>query len=310
VSRRTNLTLLAVLASAFASGVASLWVGIGNAGLVTWLHGAVGLAVLALVPRKWPVARRGLSRMRGDREVALLTAAVAIGALAAGVAHVAGVRSAGPLTALGLHIALALALLPLVAFHVVRRPQRPRRGDLTRAGFLRLAGLAVLGVAAKSLLEGGPAASRAATGSRRTHFPPATSWIDDSPPDIDPALWETRLAGLPRQTVRCALDCTSGWYAVNEWAGVPVSTLLGRLPAGTRSVVVRSATGYSRRFAPSELEGLLLATHMDGSPIGVGNGAPARLVAPGRRGFWWVKWVDAIEPSSRPTWWQLPFPID
>jgi hypothetical protein len=289
MARRTNLTLLAVLAAAFATGVASLWVAIANAALVTWLHGAVGLAVLALVPRKWPVAKRGLRRERRDRDVALLTAAVATGVLVAGIAHVAGVRTVGPVTMLGLHLGLALALLPLVVVHVVRRPQRPRRGDLTRAAFLRIAGLAALGVAAKWLLELGPAASRAATGSRRLGRPPATSWIDDSPPDLDPALWERRMAALPRLTVRCALDCTSGWYAVNDWSGVPLTALVGPLPPGTRSVVVRSATGYTRRFAPSEIDGLLLATHVDGSPISTGNGAPARLVAPGRRGFWWVK---------------------
>jgi hypothetical protein len=29
----------------------------------------------------------------------------------------------------------------------------------------------------------------------------------------------------------------------------------------------------------------------------------------GRRGFWWVKWVSAIEPSSRPPWTQPLFPL-
>jgi DMSO/TMAO reductase YedYZ molybdopterin-dependent catalytic subunit len=35
----------------------------------------------------------------------------------------------------------------------------------------------------------------------------------------------------------------------------------------------------------------------------------ARLVAPGRRGYWWVKWVTAVEPSSVPAWLQSPFPL-
>ena len=57
------------------------------------------------------------------------------------------------------------------------------------------------------------------------------------------------------------------------------------------------------------LPSLLLATHLDGAPVPSGNGGPARLVARGRRGFWWVKWVSRIDYSSRPPWWQLPFPI-
>ena len=40
-----------------------------------------------------------------------------------------------------------------------------------------------------------------------------------------------------------------------------------------------------------------------------GHGFPLRLVAPGRRGFWWVKWVERIETSATPWWWQSPFPL-
>ena len=35
----------------------------------------------------------------------------------------------------------------------------------------------------------------------------------------------------------------------------------------------------------------------------------ARLVAPGRRGFWWVKWVVSVELDPTPWWRQPPFPL-
>jgi hypothetical protein len=308
VARRTNLTLLAALALSFATGVLSLWVGHGRAWLVTWSHGAAGFGVILLVRWKLPVVRRGLRR-RPDAGGAMLTGAVAVAMLATGIAHSLGVAELGPVTMLGIHIALALALLPLVAVHIVTHPQRLRGGDLTRAGFLRLAGIAVLAVAVKALFEGTVAASRAASGSLRRDQPLPTSWIDDSAPAADPAEWTARVAGLPVRSVTCALDCTSGWYSVNRWSGVSEADLLGLLPAGTRSLLVSSHTGYSRRFDVADLPQLLLATHLDGAPLDAGNGAPARLVVPGRRGFWWVKWVSAIEPSGRPPWWQPPFPI-
>jgi len=116
------------------------------------------------------------------------------------------------------------------------------------------------------------------------------------------------LAALPRTEVRAVIDCTSGWASAQDWSGVMLADLLGGA-AGGRSVVVRSATGYSRRFAPDELGGLLIATAMAGEPLRRRLGAPVRLVAPGRRGFRWVKWVVAVEVEDAPPWWQPPLPL-
>ena len=69
-----------------------------------------------------------------------------------------------------------------------------------------------------------------------------------------------------------------------------------------------SATGYSRSFPIEDASKLLLATRVAGDALSPGHGYPARIVAPGRRGFWWVKWVTRIEISDRPWWLQLPFP--
>jgi hypothetical protein len=309
VARRTNLTLLAALAAALITGVLSLWVGEGRAWLVTWIHGAAGFWVVLLIRWKLPIARRGLARRGADAGASLVTAAVAIAMLLTGIAHAFGAGDAGPVTMLGVHLALGVALVPLVLLHVASHPQVPRRGDMTRAAFLRLAGVAVAAVAVKAAFEATVGTSRAATGSLRQSWPAPTSWLDDSAPRVDPAEWRKRLDGLPGRSVTCALDCTSGWYSVNRWSGVGLADVLGTLPPGTRSVVVRSHTGYSRRFDAAEVAGLLLATELDGAPLEAGHGAPVRLVAPGRRGFWWVKWVSSVEPSSLPSWWQLPFPI-
>jgi DMSO/TMAO reductase YedYZ molybdopterin-dependent catalytic subunit len=145
--------------------------------------------------------------------------------------------------------------------------------------------------------------------------------LDDRVPSIDVERWrltvvdgtgprELGLAELARQeqTVRAVLDCTSGWYAEHDWTGVPVSSLITARP-GTRSLSVHSVTGYWVRFPVQDLGTLLLATRAAGQALRRGHGYPVRLVAPGRRGFWWVKWVDRIELSTTPAWWQPPFPL-
>jgi DMSO/TMAO reductase YedYZ molybdopterin-dependent catalytic subunit len=76
-----------------------------------------------------------------------------------------------------------------------------------------------------------------------------------------------------------------------------------------RSLLVHSVTGYWVRFPVADLDRLLLATTVEGQALSAGHGFPLRPVAPGRRGFWWVKWVDRIELQATPPWWQPPFPV-
>ncbi len=92
------------------------------------------------------------------------------------------------------------------------------------------------------------------------------------------------LGGAVREAT---LDCTGGWYTTQRWDGVPMAALLGR--AGVRdearSILVRSSTGYARRFSLSEAGDLLLATHVGEDTLSTGHGFPLRLVAPGHRGY-------------------------
>ena len=250
------------------------------------------------------------------------------------------VRSVGGFLTLWWHIAAALALVPLLLWHLVvcrsggagRGRRRGRHGSRpTRpGGALRLgavtAAAAGLPVGEAALRLVGARGGRRFTGSHRVASPdpaamPVTSWLDDRVPAVDAGSWrlavvdatgrrELALSDLPEPgvTVRATLDCTSGWCADHEWTGVPVSALLTP-SAGDRSLYVHSVTGYWRRFPVEEIGTLLLATAVGGERLSRGHGSPLRLVVPGRRGFWWVKWVDRIELEPTPPWWQPPFPV-
>ena len=300
-----------MLGAATATGVLALLVGEGRVAVVVWAHGAAGLALLALVRPKSRIAVRGTARRGRAAAPGLLLGGLVAGSMALGIAHATGVGTLGPLTALGWHIGLALAAVPVAAAHVWRRPPRPRTGDLTRAGLpARRGGIAAAGVAAKLAFERLAGAPRAATGSlpRRRTRPHGVARRHDAERRRD-AL-HCRAAGRPPQTaVECTLDCTSGWYSRNRWSGVALTELLGRLPAGTRSIDVRSATGYSRRFGASDLDGIVLATHLDGVPLAPEHGAPARLVAPGQARLLVGKMGHSRRAKQRPAWLQSPFPL-
>ena len=328
-----NQALLVVLLFAFGTGVAAVAVGSPNESLVAIGHGVCGMALVLLIPWKSRVVRAGLRRARLSRWLSLLLAALALITLIAGLGYGTGlVRSIAGQTGLWLHIAVALALVPLLVWHVWARGIRPRRTDLSRRTLLRAGVLATgaVGVYAASQAAirvlGLPGARRRFTGSYETasfrpEAMPTTSWLLDAVPSVDPDRWrltlkdargnrELTLAQLSALAtrVRATLDCTSGWYSQQDWTGVPLGTLLRRGP-GAQSVYVHSVTGYWVRFPIHDLDLLLLATGAGGAPLSAEHGFPLRLVAPGRRGYWWVKWVDRVELQATPSWWQPLFPV-
>lgn len=331
--RRTNLALLALSGAALLTGALAYGIGGGWAGPVVIAHGVVGLAMILLAPWKSVVARRGLRRRRPGSWASVALAVLVSAAVIFGVLHATGLGvDLGPITSMQLHVGTALLSIPLALWHVMARRVRPRRPDLSRRSLLRagvlLGGAGVAYAATEGLVRVAslPGGERRFTGSFeagsfRPASMPVTQWLNDPVPGVDPSTWRllVRSAAGERawsleeleafgDRVRATIDCTGGWYAVQDWEGARLSRLLPD-PGEARSVLVRSVTGYPRRFPVRDVDGLLVATRAGGRPLDRGHGFPARVVAPGRRGFWWVKWVDTIELSAAPWWWQWPFPL-
>ena len=328
--RRTNAALLMLMLAAFASGWFAFAAGTPvPATLATVAHGLFGLGIVVLMPWKSVIAGRA-SRIPWPASAltALLLVCLVAGFVQFFGGYTAFARLGVPsvLSPIQVHVGAALVAVPLFGWHVLRRRrQRLRRSDLSRRNLLGAGALTVAVVAAYPLttalarLTRG-AAGRVSSGSGRLPADdiPATIWLLDRVPAIDPAGHRVDVAGHPvtvadleraATPVRARLDCTSGWYAVATWTGTRVSDLLSpEQLAGATSIEITSVTGYTRRFGAAEASSLWLATRCDGQPLSPGTGSPVRLVVPHRRGFWWVKWVHSVRLSPTPAWWQSPFP--
>jgi len=338
-ARRTNLAVFALVLVASVTGFSTFLAGSPSFGWLFWIHGAIGFSLACLLWWKWKVIVRGL-RARWPSVSAwlsIITLAILLSVLAAGMisALVRGGKI-GPWSMLELHVGGALIIIPLFVVHLAGRWVPPARRDLSRRVFVRAGALLGAGAALRVATQGVAhvahlaGASRRFTGSHLTGSPgegfPTVSWMFDNPARIDARAWSLELKGhvsepasitydelaaLPQERVAATIDCTGGWYSAQEWEGVRLGVLLDRagLRSSVRSIVVGSVTGYARAYPVDEARDMLLALRVGGRPLEHGHGFPARVVAPGRRGFWWVKWVTEIEASASPSWLQTPIPL-
>ncbi len=132
------------------------------------------------------------------------------------------------------------------------------------------------------------------------------------------------LRSMPSHTVRVTLECAGngrvgvsprpvsqpwldGAVGTAEWTGVPLRDLLGDAAPTDRAVDV-VFTGHDHGFergveqdyarglslAEATRDDVLVALAMNGSPLPLQHGFPARLVVPGWYGMAHVKWLRAI----------------
>src|SRR5258707_2632664 len=122
---RTNLALLGLLALAFVTGWLAFAFGTIPARWSLVVHAAGGFAILALLPWKSMIARRGLDRPRPGRWASVLVGVLVLVSLVAGLLHSTGwLVYWGSLTAMELHVRGAPCASPLAIWHVLVRSGR------------------------------------------------------------------------------------------------------------------------------------------------------------------------------------------
>lgn len=298
------------------------------------LHRITGWVLIATIPWKTAISLRSLRRgLRPDFDrgvvmmVSILLGVVTLVIIALGLAwgwwllpEQLWLRQ----TAISWHWMLALGLLIPFAIHVWRRWPRPQKSDfLSRRGALKIFGLtaaALVGWKAADWLgevRASSGSSNRFSGSRLEGYLsgndyPVTHTVAAGKDQVDPARWrlsvegvgqETRtfsyadLLSLPASEIIATLDCTLGWYAIQQWRGIPLRTLFTSSDLSPRAFAVRleSVTGYAHILPLAEAKQVLLATHVGGEVLEHAHGFPVRAVVPTRRGWFWVKWLRRIE---------------
>ncbi|MBC7187393.1 MAG: molybdopterin-dependent oxidoreductase [Calditrichaeota bacterium] len=117
--------------------------------------------------------------------------------------------------------------------------------------------------------------------------------------------WEQILQVPPVYSDTILLYCVEGWEVWGTWKGVLVKDLLrsARPRPEAKYVAFHCLDGYSTCLPLEYVEkyNVLLAYELNGKRLRPDIGFPLRLVAFGKYGYKWAKWVDQVILLRQPT---------
>lgn len=199
---------------------------------------------------------------------------------------------------------------------------RDPRGGLSRRGLLRTtaaaAGVAVVATAGNTvgwLREVSLFAVSSGTGPQGlpVNRTAAAAGVEESAVAEDYALTvqhadasvrfsREELLAMPQHTEELPIACVEGWSATGTWTGVRLRDLLAEVDAPADSELRVVSLQESGPFNDSVLQGnfvaderSLLALQLNGTPLALDHGYPARVIAPNRPGVLQTKWVSRLE---------------
>jgi hypothetical protein len=143
-----------------------------------------------------------------------------------------------------------------------------------------------------------------AAGTDRTALDPA--WVlEVVVGDRTMSLTRDQLLAMPQSTHRLPIACVEGWSRNATWTGVPVRDIVALLGAAPDADVVVRSLQTKGAFGSSLVVGnvarderTMLALELNGQPLDVDHGYPARLIAPNRPGVFQTKWVRRLEVTA------------
>jgi hypothetical protein len=232
--------------------------------------------------------------------------------------------------ALVVHIAVKLpvirgALAADVDDTAYDRPTATEPGVLSRRGLLRTtwvaAGVAVLATAGSTVpilrqvsvfgvrSGDGPAGipiNKAAVAARVTGSATSADYrFTVAYGERELSMTRDQLLAMEQTTHTLPIACVEGWSASGSWTGVRVRDLLDLIGAPSGSDVLVVSLQESGPYRETVLQGnfadddrTLLALMLEGEPLALDHGYPARIIAPDRPGVLQTKWVTRLEVAA------------
>jgi DMSO/TMAO reductase YedYZ molybdopterin-dependent catalytic subunit len=136
---------------------------------------------------------------------------------------------------------------------------------------------------------------------------------------VDPA-WRLEVSGraaalsfsrddlirMPQAEAVLPIACVEGWSTTARWRGVPLGSLLALAgvaeDADVRLTSLQSRGAYRETTMPAHYAWdtlTLIALEVNGRPLDLDHGYPARVIAPGRPGVLQTKWLASIREVER-----------
>ena len=107
------------------------------------------------------------------------------------------------------------------------------------------------------------------------------------------------LMAMTSTEVTAELKCVEGPSGTAAYIGVPIKDVLDlvRPRSGATDVVFHAADGYnsSLKLDYASRDDVILAYTMNGETLPREQGFPLKVIAPGKAGYKWVKWIVRIE---------------
>jgi hypothetical protein len=148
--------------------------------------------------------------------------------------------------------------------------------------------------------------NRTAAAAKVEQAATSTAWrLVVTGPDGRRSFTRAELEQMPLTEVVLPIACVEGWSQYATWRGVRVKELAALVGGGAAASVVfvslEQDSSYARtemgpEFAGDDLS--LVALELNGGPLDLDHGYPARVIAPARPGVLQTKWLSSMEVSA------------